>query len=219
VASIGEVPRFDVVLEENYPGDPLVNVRAAALYDRMLTTPKDLCSRVGHIFVLRLESVSRCERISSLRVLCNEELGSRLSVGPAGRALRSLDERVETTLQVLSHDEGKVGAHTLRVVTVTPIVEKGDPRYLGGSPASAAGAARINANKVAATNTVKRLIIRSAPFPILPACTLLCLGPWCVTNLRQPRSAARCSVSPFAHLHSPTHSEAKAKPAHLSIRR
>jgi hypothetical protein len=53
VASVREVSRFDVVLEVDSPGYTLVNACAAALYNRMLTTPEDLCSRVGHILVLR----------------------------------------------------------------------------------------------------------------------------------------------------------------------
>ena len=80
MASIGEVSRFDVVLEEKYPAYTLVNTRAAALYDRMLTTPKDLCSRVGHL-ILPLESVSCCE-CTGYRPVCplgNEDLGSCLS--------------------------------------------------------------------------------------------------------------------------------------------
>jgi hypothetical protein len=56
VASIGEVSRFDVVLEVNSPGDTLENTCAAALYNRMLTTPKDLSIQVVHILVLRLTS-------------------------------------------------------------------------------------------------------------------------------------------------------------------
>src|ERR671921_2013496 len=97
----------------------------------MLTTPELLSGQRIHILVLRLESVSRFERTGS--VGGNEELGSRLSVGPAGRAFCGLDERVQTTFQVPSHDEGKVGALTFRVVTLTPIGEKGDTRYLRGS--------------------------------------------------------------------------------------
>src|SRR4028119_1412420 len=105
VASIGEiggVVPFEDVLEEKYPGYTLENTRAAALQDGMLATPEDLRSRIGQIFVLRLESVSRCERTGFIQVRANEDLGSRLLVGPAGRALRVLDveERVETAFQV-----------------------------------------------------------------------------------------------------------------------
>src|SRR5918995_117614 len=103
----------------------------------MLTTPKDLSSLIE----LSLESVSRFERTGSLRV--NEELGSRLSVGPAGRALRGLDECVETTFQVPSHDEGKVGAHTCRITDII-FVKKADPRYLRGSPCERRGRSRRN---------------------------------------------------------------------------
>ena len=85
MASIEELSRFDVVLEVKTPADTLENTCAAALYNRMLTTPKDLSREVGHILVLRLESVRRFERTGSIRG--NEGLGSRLSVGPAGRAL------------------------------------------------------------------------------------------------------------------------------------
>jgi hypothetical protein len=49
VASIGEIgvlSRFEDVLEEKYPGYTLENTRAAAPYDGMLATPKDLRSRV-----------------------------------------------------------------------------------------------------------------------------------------------------------------------------
>jgi hypothetical protein len=49
VASIGEVSRFDVVLEEKLPADTLENTRAAVLYNRMLATPKLLSSQVVHI--------------------------------------------------------------------------------------------------------------------------------------------------------------------------
>src|SRR5215207_5602859 len=107
----------------------------------MLTTPKDLSSQVGHILVLRLESVSRFERAGSLRV--NEELSSRLSVGPAGRAFRGLDECVETTFQVPGHDEGKVCAHTSRVTDIS-FVKKADPRYLRGSTCERRGRSRRN---------------------------------------------------------------------------
>src|SRR5215212_3430664 len=57
----------------------LVNTGAAALYDRMLTTSEDFSSSQ---VVLRLESVGRFERTGSIRG--NEQLCSRLSVGPAG---------------------------------------------------------------------------------------------------------------------------------------
>src|SRR5215218_5838846 len=120
MASITKVPRFDVVLEENYPGDNCVNPCAAALYNRMLTTPKDLCSRVAHIFVLRLKSVSCFEHTDSIGG--NKELRPGLSEGSAGRAFRSLNECVQTTLQVPSHGEGEVGARTFRVVTGTQFV-------------------------------------------------------------------------------------------------
>jgi len=113
VASIEEFSRFDFVLEVKTPGDTLESTCAAALYNRMLTTPKDLSNEVVHILVLRLESVSRCERTGSTRVRANEELGSRLSVGPAGRALVGQDVCIQTTVQAPSHDEGGiVGDHT-----------------------------------------------------------------------------------------------------------
>src|SRR5215216_17053 len=112
----------------------------------MLATPKDLSSQVGHILVLPLESVSRFERTGFLRAKdrANEELGSRLSVVAAGRAFRGLDECVETTFQVPSHNEGKVGAVTFRVVTDTFFGKNGDPRYLRGSPCERRGRSRRN---------------------------------------------------------------------------
>src|SRR5829696_4194796 len=106
----------------------------------MLTTPKDLSNQVGAILVLRLEFVSRSERAYLSVVLANEELGPRLSVGSAGRANGGLDECVQTTFQVPIHVEGKVGAH--RVDTLTRIGEKGDPRYLRGSPCERRGRSR-----------------------------------------------------------------------------
>src|SRR5215211_9191759 len=112
MASVGEGSRFDVVLEEKLPADTLVHTRAAALYDRMLTTPKDLSRLGGRILVLRLESVSRFERTDPIGG--NEELGSRLSVRPAGRPFLGLDKCVQTTFQVPIHDDGYVGAHTSR---------------------------------------------------------------------------------------------------------
>src|SRR5215216_1461759 len=113
----------------------------------MLATPKDLSSQVGHILVLPLESVSRFERTGFLRAKdrANEELGSRLSVGPAGRAFRGLDECVETTFQVPSHNEGKVGAVTFRVTDII-FVKKADPRYLRGSTCERRGRSRRNNN-------------------------------------------------------------------------
>jgi hypothetical protein len=44
VASIGEVPRWDVVLEVKLPADTLEHTGAAVLYNRMLATSKDLYS-------------------------------------------------------------------------------------------------------------------------------------------------------------------------------
>src|SRR5215204_2983646 len=107
----------------------------------MFTTPKLLSSQVVHILVLRLESVSSFERTDSIGG--NEELGSRFSVGPAGRAFRGLDECIQTTFQVPSHDEGKVGAHTCRVTDIS-FVKNADPRYLRGSPRERRGRSRRN---------------------------------------------------------------------------
>src|SRR4028119_1324639 len=131
VASIGEiggVVPFEDVLEEKYPGYTLENTRAAALYDGMLATPEDLRSRVVQILVLRLESVGHLERTGSIRG--NEDLSSRLSVGPAGRAFRGLDERVETTFQVPVQDERVVGALTFGVVTGRLVGINADPPNL-----------------------------------------------------------------------------------------
>ena len=74
MAFIGEVSRFDVVREVNSPsGDtPEQYTRAAARYNFMLTTSKDLYKQGGTILELRLESVSRFERTASFRV--NEDL-------------------------------------------------------------------------------------------------------------------------------------------------
>src|SRR5687767_8187353 len=116
----------------------------------MLTTPKDLSNQVVHILVLRLESVSRFERTLQVTVPSNEGLGSRLSVGPAGRALGGLDECVETTFQVPSHDEGIVrrwfGAHKRGTGSIqrVGVVKNGDPRYLRGSFCERRGRSRPN---------------------------------------------------------------------------
>src|SRR5919112_3274659 len=128
------------------PADTLEDTCAAALYNRMLTTPKDLSREGVHILVLRLESVSRFERTGFTLVRANEELGSRLSVGPAGRAFCGQDVCIQTTAQGPSHDEGGiVGGHTWRRGgTLTPwwIVEIGAPRYLRGSPCERRGRGR-----------------------------------------------------------------------------
>ena len=67
MASIEEFSRFDFVLEVKTPADTLESTCAAALYNRMLTTPKDLSKEVVHILVLRLEAVSSFERTGSIR--------------------------------------------------------------------------------------------------------------------------------------------------------
>src|SRR5215211_2600796 len=115
----------------------------------MLATPKLLSNQVVHILVLRLESVSRFERTGSLiQVRANEGLGSCLSVGPAGRALRGLvDECVQTTYQVPRHDEGIVGARPRLVRvdrnrTLAHFGETGVPRYLRGSTSELRGRSR-----------------------------------------------------------------------------
>src|SRR5919112_2540405 len=130
------------------PADTIENTRAAALYNRMLTTPKDLSREGIHILVLRLESVSRFERTGSIQVRANEELGSRLSVGPAGRAFLGLDVCIQTTCQVPSHDEGIVVAHNRGTDRGFFVVKNADPRYLRGSFCERRGRSRRhNTNK------------------------------------------------------------------------
>ena len=126
MTSIGEVARFDVVLEVKLPGDTLEHPFAAARYKRMLTPSNNLSAQVGAILVLRLESISRPERASLSDVLANEALGPCLSIGPAWRALGSPDEDVETTFEVPSQFEGKVGILTLRVGTFIKSGKKAD---------------------------------------------------------------------------------------------
>jgi hypothetical protein len=155
MASVRAVSRFDVVLEVDSPGDTLVNACAAACYDRMLTTSEDLSREVVHILILRLESVSRFERTGSLGG--DEELGSGLTVGPAGRAYRGLGECVETTYQVPSHDEGKVGAHTSRVTDII-FVEKGDPDICV-APLASAGEGAVQTTPINAT-TARAVSVR-----------------------------------------------------------
>src|SRR5919112_635292 len=114
----------------------------------MLTTPKDLSKEVVHILVLRLEAVSRFERTGFTQVRANEELGSRLSVGPAGRAFCGLDVCIQTTFQVPSHDEGIVVAHNRGTDRGFFVVKNADPRYLRGSFCERRGRSRRhNTNK------------------------------------------------------------------------
>jgi hypothetical protein len=61
---VGEGSRFDVVLGEELPADALVDARATALHDGMLATPEDLSGEVGHVLVLRLESVKSSVAVS-----------------------------------------------------------------------------------------------------------------------------------------------------------
>src|SRR5712691_3746349 len=144
MTSVGEVSRFDVVLEVKSPDDTLKHTFAAVRYKRMLTTSNDLSAQVGAIFILRLESVSRPERAGLSMVLANEDFRPPLVVGPVRRAFRGLNEYVVTTFQVPSQFEGKVGILTFRVGTFIRSGKKADSRYLCRSPSERRGGNRHN---------------------------------------------------------------------------
>ena len=138
----------------------------------MLTTPKDLSNSGWAILVLRLEFVSRSERAYLSVVLANEELGPRLSVGPAGRAIGGLDECVQTTFQVPIHVEGIVGAHG--VDTSPGSAKKATPDICVVPPASA-GEGAVDTTPINATATrVVSVKMVNRRFMLLTSCSVIC---------------------------------------------